>query len=165
MTTKFIILIGLLLISCSTEPTEDFNEFDSCSELSLVKYMTIIENPLITDVYNQVNLFRLEHGLEELTIDYGCALKLAADHTDYMIQQNELSHDNYNQRTTKMYEIGAVKIGENVARGYSTAAQLLNAWSKSPGHASVLLGEYNRIAIAAIPNFRGTYYFTLIVYL
>ena len=72
----------------------------------------------------------------------GFVCQLALSHLRYMIQENQINHDYFNQRSQQLMKQGGTKTGEIVAytsAGNSgdiqTPAQACaNMWRNSPGH-------------------------------
>ncbi|WP_248724435.1 CAP domain-containing protein [Seonamhaeicola sp. ML3] len=138
----FIILFGS---SCSKD-----NEITESSET-----LTFVE-----EIFQLVNAHRKSIGKQELAFNV-LANSLAVEHTLYMIDENDISHDDFNQRSDRLFaEENATKTGENVAFGQRTAQAVMDAWLNSPGHRRNIEGDFTHIGIAAIKNSSGTYYFT-----
>lgn len=53
--------------------------------------------------------------------------------------------------------------GENLGAGHTDPAQLLTSWLNSPGHRTILLGNYRYIGIAVVESSTGTPYWTMVV--
>tara|TARA_R110002049_G_scaffold598_3_gene3321 strand:+ start:168 stop:653 length:486 start_codon:yes stop_codon:yes gene_type:complete len=89
------------------------------------------------------------------------ATQLAEEHTLFMIDQNEMSHENFDQRGRRLIdEEKAVKVGENVAYKYKTAQEVMEAWLNSAAHRKNIEADFTDIGIGAIKNDVGLYYFT-----
>lgn len=59
------------------------------------------------------------------------------------------------------YPIGTVSWGENIAYGYATPQDVMNAWLNSPGHrANIENASYRAIGIGAAQNASGVIYWT-----
>ena len=59
------------------------------------------------------------------------------------------------------YPIGSVGWGENIAYGYATPADVMNAWLNSPGHrANIENASYRAIGVGVARNAAGIYYWT-----
>jgi len=85
----------------------------------------------------------------------------AYNHTEYMIDKNKISHDNFLQRSASLKNNpGAVNVSENVAFAYSTAESVVNAWLNSEGHREVIEGEFTNFDISADKDKDGKWYFT-----
>ncbi len=155
----FIVLIGSFLASCSEE--EDGIFFDQNSE-----YLSKVEvsySDIELDILNLVNEHRKGLNLSELN-KLDIVSSVAGTHTDYMIQEGQISHDNFDKRSqTLMLNTKAIKVGENVAYGYSSAKGVFNGWLNSDGHRKVMEStEYTHFGISTDSNKEGRNYFTLI---
>lgn len=53
--------------------------------------------------------------------------------------------------------------GENLGAGYTDPGQLLTGWLNSPGHRTILLGNYRYVGIAVVMSSAGTPYWTMVV--
>lgn len=90
---------------------------------------------------------------------------LAAEHTNYMIAQQRISHDDFSARFQSLkQDVNAYGAGENVAYGYPTAETVMEGWINSPGHKANIEGNFTHIGIAAIKNSEGVYYYTQLFY-
>lgn len=100
------------------------------------------------------------------TLQLNClATKLAIVHTEYMIEQNQISHDGFSSRFQELQQYeNAKSAGENVASGYATAESVMYAWLNSDGHRANIEGNFTHIGIAAIKNSQGRLYFTQLFY-
>jgi hypothetical protein len=92
------------------------------------------------------NAARADAGLDPLTRDSALdrlarkwAYKIAAD--------RELSH---NPDLAEQVPEGWQGIGENVAMGYPTGAEMHRGWMSSDGHRANILGDYTHIGIAFV---------------
>ncbi|NGN93639.1 CAP domain-containing protein [Nocardioides sp. KC13] len=92
------------------------------------------------------NAARAEAGLDPLTRDSDLdelartwAYKIAAD--------GELSH---NPDLAEQVPEGWQGVGENVAMGYPTGAEMHRGWMNSDGHRANILGDYTHIGIAFV---------------
>jgi len=78
-----------------------------------------------------------------------------------MITTNTVSHDNFSSRKANLEQVvGAVRVGENVAYGFSTPQATLNAWIASEGHRVNLLGNYTHYGLSIRENADGRKYYT-----
>ena len=113
----------------------------------------------ILQIVNNHRLSIGENTLETNTL----ATNLANEHTEYMIAQNDISHDDFNQRSDRLIdEENATRTGENVAYGQRSAQQVMTAWLNSPGHRKNIEGDFTHIGIGVVKNDAGVYYFTQI---
>lgn len=120
---------------------------------------------MANEILRLVNNHRATLDLAPLNMDRGLATAHAVLHSEHMIATDELSHDGYAQRSQALIENGAIRVGENVALGYTTAEAVVNAWLHSPAHKQVIEGDYSHSGFGIVQDFRGTYYFTHLFYL
>ena len=154
-----IFLLTSTLFSCS--PEDDgifFNETSEVVNVAKVSYSSIE-----TEILNLVNDHRKSIGLtnlKTLTIISG----VADVHTDYMIENGAVSHDNFSKRSqTLMDQTDAITVGENVAYGYSSAKGVVNGWLNSSSHRKVIENpNYTHFGISTEGNTDNRNYFTQI---
>lgn len=147
-------LIALLSFSCSTDSVEE----DTIEAITstYVPQTKVIE----VEILELINDHRISQGLNVLS-DMSTIKAQAFGHTDYMVAQQEVSHDNfYKRKETLESRVGAVKVAENVAYAYSSAESVVNAWLNSDGHRNVIEGDYTDFDVSAEKDANGKYYFT-----
>lgn len=168
------ICVGLLMISMScskdeviTEETlieEVFNDKEVVGNQSNEDEGEVVEISEALSVAEEIlqilNAHRISIGKNALEIN-GLATDLANEHTVYMIAQNDISHDDFDERSDRLIaEENASRTGENVAYGQRSAQQVMTAWLNSPGHRKNIEGDFTHIGIGVIKNDAGVYYFT-----
>lgn len=117
-----------------------------------------------TEILQLVNVHRASLGKSALSQN-DLATQLAEEHSLYMINQNEISHDNFDERGSRLInEEQANKVGENVAYKYKTAQEVMEAWLNSSAHKKNIEGDYTHIGISAMKNDDGIYYFTQVFF-
>ena len=162
LTTSLLAMVLFTTVSCSKEETvETVEESNLSIDLNLANET---DWQMADEILQYVNAYRTSIGLSELKRDQQYASAYAVDHTQYMIQKNKLSHDNFTVRSEALKDRGAKSVGENVAVGYANAETLVNAWINSPSHKSILEGNYTHTGFGVIQNNTGKYYFTEIFY-
>ena len=102
-------------------------------------------------VLSLVNTQRKNAGLAALTMDSALNNVAVAKAKD-MINNNYFSHNSptYGSPFDMMKKFGVTyrTAGENIAKGQSTAQQVMNDWMNSPGHrANILNSSYTKIGI------------------
>jgi len=139
----------------------------SCSEdhANLDEQVLQNEKSTITaDILTLVNQHRQNKGLTVLKRN-STADKLAEDHNKYMIANDVVNHDFFDERASSLRKNEAAKgVGENVAWGYKDAEGVVNAWLDSPGHKANIEGDFTNSGISALKDENGTYYFTHLFY-
>lgn len=112
------------------------------------------------EILQLVNIYRASIGKELLEMNT-LATDLANEHTLYMIEQNDISHDDFDKRSDRLFvEEKASRTGENVAYGQRSAEGVMEAWLNSTEHRKNIEGDFTHIGIGVIKNNAGTYYFT-----
>ncbi|HLV39061.1 CAP domain-containing protein [Xanthomarina sp.] len=149
-----MVLIVMLSFSCSTD---SLDETASNADTNLVVPETKIIEIEILDLIND---YRLSLGLNALN-SMEAIKSQAYNHTDYMIEKDNVSHDNFFQRKSYLINYaGANKVSENVAYGYTKAESVVNGWLNSPGHKEIIEGDFTNFDISAEKNSEGKWYYT-----
>jgi len=147
-------LMALLTFSCSTDAVEE-EAIDALTS-SYVPDTKIIE----IEIMELINDYRIGVGLNPLQ-DMNEIKAVAYSHTDYMIDNNEISHDNFYMRQASLENnVGALRVGENVAYGYQYAESVVNAWLNSQGHKYIIEGDYTHFDISAEQDENDRWYYT-----
>lgn len=135
-------------VSCSKDDVSE-------NDMEQAEAITIAE-----EILQLVNAHRASIGKDALSFDI-LANDLAYDHTLYMIEESDISHDDFDQRADRLFGEGnANNVGENVAYGQRSAQSVMDAWLNSSGHRKNIEGDFTHIGVAAVKNASGTYYFT-----
>jgi len=149
-----LLFITVFAFSCSTDSLE---ATPSGSDLKLT---TVKVKSIEVEILDQINDYRLSLGLSPLEAS-NTIKSVAQTHTDYMIDNNQVSHDNFYERSSYLKEnFGALKVTENVAYGYTSAESLVNAWLKSDSHRANIEGDYTTFDISADQNNSDKWYYT-----
>jgi len=120
---------------------------------------TVIGNvSLLTDsereVFMLVNHERMKNGLKPLALNADLSL-LARKKSKDMLDKNYFDHKSpaYGSPADMLSKAGFKwkNVGENIAFGQKTAAEVMEAWMKSPGHrANILNTNYEQIGIGFV---------------
>ncbi|WP_445730851.1 CAP domain-containing protein [Mariniflexile sp.] len=154
MKLPVLALVAMLCFSCTTDSLDDKAD---AIELSLITPET---KTIEIEILELINNHRVSLGLNALT-DMTLVKSVAFSHTDYMVDNNAVSHDNFFKRSNYLKaNAGAQKVSENVAYGYSSAQTVVKAWLKSDGHRAVIEGDYTDFDVAAEVNTEGKWYYT-----
>lgn len=146
--------MALLSFSCSTE---EFPE-ETIESAALVNAPAA--KTIEIEILELINNHRIGLGLNPLN-NMNIIKSVALTHTDYMVEINQVNHDNFFQRKNSLIQnAGAITVSENVAYGYSTAQAVVNAWLNSDGHRANLEGNYTDFDISAEQNSEGRWYYT-----
>ncbi len=155
-----VIVLAFTLSECSTTSTQEEEQYTEAT-LGNEK-VTIDPVSMETDLLTLVNKHRSDIGLNTLE-NSSVSYKYAEEHNDYMISKNILSHDNFEDRATKIaQETGAVSISENVARYYATAEKTLEGWLNSSSHKAAMEGDFTHTTLSVELDKEGRPYFTQI---
>ncbi|MFP4846344.1 CAP domain-containing protein [Winogradskyella sp. PE311] len=141
--------------------------FTSCSTEDIAEDIDAIEVPLAPqakqieiEIMELINAHRINEGLNTLN-NHNTVKAVAFTHTDYMIEVDNVSHDNFFQRKESLQlNADANIVSENVAYGFNSAESVVNAWLNSPNHKLNIEGDYTDFDISAEQNNDGRWYFT-----
>ncbi|GAB5564039.1 MAG: hypothetical protein Wins2KO_11020 [Winogradskyella sp.] len=141
------------LTSCSTESVSDDIESIEVPVAPQAKQIEI-------EIMELINAHRITSGLNPLN-DHITVKAVAFTHTDYMIEENNVSHDNFFLRQQSLQDnANANIVSENVAYGFNSAEAVVNAWLNSPSHRETIEGNFTDFDISAEQNSEGRWYFT-----
>ena len=147
-------LLAFLTFSCSTDSIDD-NVNAITADLVVPQAKTIE-----IEILELINDHRLSMGLNPLR-NMDIIKSQAYSHTDYMVDNNVVSHDNfYARKNYLMSTAGAKSVSENVAFGFTSAQSVVNAWLNSEGHKDNIEGNYTDFDISAEQNSEGKWYYT-----
>lgn len=148
-------LLVLLSFSCSTDSFED--EMASISEEELV----VPESKSIeVQILELINNHRLSKGLNPLK-SMTVIKSTAHSHTDYMVDIQKVSHDNFFARSNYLKDnAGAKRVSENVAYGFTKAESVVRAWIKSEAHRKNIEGDFTNFEVSAEQDVEGKWYYT-----
>ncbi len=151
----FLAIVTLLgFTSCSTDSAAE-DQIDSI-EVPVAPQAKQIE----IEIMELINIHRINEGLNPLS-DHSTVKAVAFTHTDYMVEEDNVSHDNFFQRKQSLQiNADANIVSENVAYGFNSAESVVNAWLNSPSHKDNIEGDYTDFDISAEQNNEGKWYFT-----
>ena len=157
-----LLLIGVicgLLFSCSKEE-DDINLYDTTEFINIEN---AVYTPLEIEILNMVNDHRSDLGISSLK-KLDIISSVADSHTNYMIENGIVSHNNFDKRLQfLMNNANAKSMGENVAYGYNSAQGVLNSWLKSDDHRKIIENKnYTHFGISSGFNSEGRNYYTQI---
>jgi uncharacterized protein YkwD len=158
-----LLALALLCFVTSCEKDESFviEEANYTIDLNLANET---DWQMANEIMILVNEYRTSLGLEELIVDQGYASAYAVDHTQYMIENNKLNHDNFNVRSQALKDRGAKSVGENVAYGYATAETVVAAWIASNAHRKIIEGNFTHSGFGVMQSPDGRWYYTQLFY-
>jgi uncharacterized protein YkwD len=118
---------------------------------------------LQSDIVYWTNHQRTRNGCAALKVD-NRLVRAARDHSAWMARTRTFSHVGSGGSTfvTRVEATGyTAPLGENIANGYRTAIDVMNAWMKSPGHrANILNCRAKSIGVGAVYASNGNPYYT-----
>lgn len=148
-----ILAVVFVAGSCSTDPINS-------TEIPPAANAVEVEQELL----GIVNSHRIALGQSVLEFS-PVAYEHANDHSDYMIATGQLSHHNFSARAQQIsQQTNAEFVGENVAKGYPTAAEAFANWLDSPSHKQTMEDDFTHTAISVKMDENGIYYYTQLFY-
>jgi uncharacterized protein YkwD len=153
--TKLILfaLIFSTLTSCSSD-----SESVSPTVTESQKFYSHDEYEL--ELLDLINSYRVDNNLIPLEIIEHISYK-SSEHNNYMISTNSVNHDGFAERKTNLQQVlGASRVGENVAFGFSSPQSALNAWISSTAHKANLEGDYSHYGVSIRTDIDGRKYYT-----
>lgn len=150
--------MAFLTISCSSDSTGG-----SATSPAPIVTINYTYNQLELEVIDLVNQHRKNLNLKELP-KLNIISVVAKTHTDYMIREGKISHDNFLERADKLKkDINAKAVAENIAFGYKSAQTVLDGWLNSPTHKKQIENKiYTHTGICIRKDNDGKNYFTQI---
>lgn len=125
-------------------------------ELAKPRYLSIYE----LEILSKLNAYRLSKGLEPVTNNI-LVNQICFENNQRMINDGQISHNGIADRLDKVKSLtNSISAGENLAYGYKSADEVINAWSYSPAHKEIMEGDFKSCGISAIQNERGKIYYT-----
>lgn len=150
------LMLFLSIVSCGNDNIED--------EMQQEELTIAVNEGLEQQVIQEVNEFRVSKGLNALAYSED-AYQYAEAQTHYMIRTGSLNHDSFDERASSLSKsTNAIKVAENVAKGYATAKDVVEGWILSEGHYINLVGSYSHTAVSVAENSEGVLYYTQIFY-
>lgn len=150
-------ILAVMLFSCTTDNIDTLDDKVDAMEQTLITPET---KTIEIEILEHINNYRLSIGLNPLK-EMEVIKSVAYSHTDYMVDNDEVSHNNFFARSSYLKEkVGAKEVSENVAYGYSTGRTVVNAWLKSEGHKATIEGDFTNCDVSAEMNEAGRWYFT-----
>ncbi|PCI06216.1 MAG: hypothetical protein COB81_01415 [Flavobacteriaceae bacterium] len=158
--TPILLLLVFLMFaftSCSKDDDGIYFEEKEAPELTNAASYTGLEASII-DLLNE---HRVSLGLNPLSPLDIISME-SSSHTDYMIENDEISHNNFSERAAYLIEnANAITVGENVAYGYSTAKGVVTGWLNSEAHRLTIENPtYTNVGISIKTNDNNRNYFT-----
>lgn len=141
--------------------------FSSCSKDDIEEAQAQIIVPsapqaklIEIEIMELINSHRISKGLNPLS-EHDTVKAVAYTHTDYMVEEDNVSHDNFFLRKQSLEAYASADIvTENVAYGFDTADSVVHAWLNSPEHKENIEGDFTDFDISAEQNEQGQWYFT-----
>ena len=154
---KLLPFMAVLILLCFSSCAKDNISAD---EISSVEFLIPDSKQIEIEIMELINAHRIDYNLIPL-IEHSTVKAVALTHTDYMIQENHVSHDNFYQRKVSLQtNANANLVSENVAYGFSSAEAVVNAWISSPSHRENIEGDFTNFDVSAEKDSYGRWYFT-----
>jgi len=156
--SKLLPILAIVAIlgftSCSTDSSVE-------DEINSIEVLVAPQAKQIElEIMELINAYRITEGLNPLN-EHTTVKAVAYTHTDYMIEVENVSHDNFFQRKQSLQtNADANVVSENVAYGFNSAESVVNAWLNSPSHKNNIEGNYTDFDVSAEQNNEGKWYFT-----
>lgn len=148
-----ILAVVFVAGSCSTDPINE-------TEIPTAANAVEVEHELL----GIVNAHRIAMGQSVLEFS-PVAYEHANAHSDYMVSTGQLSHHNFSARAMMISEqTNAEFVGENVAKGYPSAAEAFSKWMDSPSHKETMEDDFTHTAISVKVDNNGIHYYTQLFY-
>lgn|SRR5690606_3610905 len=145
----------LLLVTCSSPEVTTRSPRENRESAVSIREMEL-------EIVRLVNEYRRANGRS--TLRAAAAMQREAERHSANMARGKipLSHQGFADRISRIREQTGVKgrSGENVAEGYKTAKEVVQAWIKSPGHRKHLLGDYDLTGVGIARSRNGKLYFT-----
>ena len=150
MKVKILLLFILLLISCSKQDEKFYPQYTYNFSQEEREVMHV------TNVYrNSINLDTLQ---PKEHIGYVCL-----EHNQYMIENDTMNHNYFYSRSENlMNTLHTCRVGEVLAYNYGSPQSVLNAWISSPGHKTIIEGDFTNFGVSIREDLYGRKYYTFI---
>ncbi len=149
-----LVLLTVFSYSCSTDSIDE--NVDALSNSLIIPEAKTVE----IQILELINNYRLNMGLNPLE-NMDLIKAQAYTHTEHMVIENEVSHDNFFERSNFLKaNAGAKVVSENVAYGYTYAESVVDAWLKSESHRKNIEGDFTNFDVSAEQNNSGQWYYT-----
>ena len=153
-----VIALAFVVSMCSTTSPDEEQEYTEA--LLGNEKVTVDPVSMEQELLDLVNEHRTSIG-ENVLQNSPASYKYAEEHNQYMISQNKLSHDNFNDRATQIAaETNAVVVSENVARYYTSAEKTLEGWLNSSSHKEAMEGDFTHTTLSVQLDKDGRPYYT-----
>jgi uncharacterized protein YkwD len=142
---KRLLAVFLLLGIFLTQVRNSFAEYD----------YTKCPDGYEKEAVRLVNIIRVAHDLNSLTMHSGLMMSSSLRALE-VVSSERLTHEGWKE---SIHSVGYGKyaIGENLARGYNTPAEVVDGWYRSAGHRDNILDKnYNFIGIGCYVDSTGS---------
>lgn len=146
--------------------TESQTIDENTQQITTAAAIETSNNAFANEVLTLVNAERQKIGLAPL--QYSLTLETVATiRTNDNLTQGYISHDRTGGRkfSTAFSDLGIsyTYVGENLAEGYQTPEDVVNAWMNSPTHRdNILNGRFTKLGVACADDGTGWVYWTQI---
>ncbi|SDI61413.1 CAP domain-containing protein [Winogradskyella thalassocola] len=155
---KLLPILAIVALLSFTSCAKDTSEDEALNSIEVP--VAPIAKSIEIEIMELINAYRITEGLDPLQ-NHATVKAVAFTHTDYMIEANNVSHDNFFLRKQSLQaNADANLVTENVAYGFSSAESVVNAWIASPSHRENIEGDFTDFDVSAEQNSAGKWYFT-----
>lgn len=145
-----LLFFSILTFSCSNDENISLTQIEQ-------KYSHSVQELNLLD---DINLYRVSIGLNSLEIIEHISF-ISSEHNDYMITNQKITHEGFEQRKNNLKQVlGAYRVGENIAYGFSTNQAAIDAWIDSESHKTNLEGDYTHFGLSIKTDNTGKKYYT-----
>lgn len=156
--TKLLPFMAIVVLLCFTSCSTDSAIEDKINSIEVL--VAPQAKQIEIEIMELINAYRINEGLYPLN-EHNTVKAVAYTHTDYMVEVENVSHDNFFQRKQSLQvNADAYIVSENVAYGFSSAESVVNAWLNSPSHKDNIEGNFTDFDVSAEQNNEGKWYFT-----
>ncbi len=138
----FAILLVIFVISLFY-PRPVFTPRPSAPEIKpQISYKSEVSPQPADNLVSIVNIYRLSKGLKPFVYDQDLALG-AQRRAKYLIENNQWNHDGF---VAQFHKVGFYVGAENLARNFTSDADIVEAWSLSKTHAEMMFSNVYHFA-------------------
>lgn len=125
-------------------------------ETSKTLYLSSYES----EILSKLNAYRFSKGLEPVTNNI-LVNQICFENNQRMIADGIISHNGIVERLDEVKSLtNSISAGENLAYGYKSPDDVINAWSHSPIHREIMEEDFKSCGISAVQDAGGKIYYT-----
>jgi uncharacterized protein YkwD len=121
--------------------------------------------PIARELLEHHNRIRLEHDLPPLVINPKLT-DAAREQVSGMIELGKIRHKGVDGSSpadrVRRQGVDYINVGENVAAGQETTAEVMGGWMDSPGHRKNILGDFEQMGASRVEDNDGRPYWCVV---